>query len=73
MGTMWPPEDADQLIAQWNDLGCPRIRLDGGLIITNLERWFYPVGKPKEPYDVLASIRQFLQTSRDELDWLIDL
>ena len=58
-GTMFPPEDADELIGQWKDLGCPHIRLEGGMIITNLELWIYPVGKPKEPYDQLAVVRHF--------------
>ena len=57
----WPPPDAADLLAQWEDLGRREIPLAPGISISDLELWFYtlhglPTWKPEE----VATVRHFL-------------
>ncbi len=57
----WPPTDAADLVAQWEDVGCPPIPLSPGLSISDLERWISPVHQlPTRNPEHIIQIRHFL-------------
>ena len=54
------PEDADQMISKWREMGCPRISVNDGWI-TNLERWLSPDTKINRTQAQLGLVQKFLQ------------
>ena len=52
------PADAGRMIARWQQLECPAIELEPGVIVTNLERWLYhnPPATPAR----LGRVREYL-------------
>lgn len=65
---MPPPEDADQMIAKWKELGCPPIGLGQGVTISNLEKWLHPAYDITHSKDQLAVVRGFLYLGQLRFD-----
>ena len=64
----WPPPDAEELIAKWKSLGCPKIPVALGLSVSDLHRWFYPGIPGERPVEHVAAIRGFLLEGLDPSD-----
>ena len=60
MVAMQIPNDAEQMIARWRELNCPRIWVNDGWI-TNLERWLSPDTKINRTQAQLGLVQKFLQ------------
>ena len=56
----WPPQDAGELIFEWNHLGRPQKPLSPGVSIANLETWLCSRWWEERPSDQVAVVRRFL-------------
>ena len=56
----WPPPDAEELIASWEDLGRPEIPLSQGIAISNLRIWFHPMAATEHMLGHMAAMRGFI-------------
>ena len=53
----WPPPDAAELLAWWEELGCREIPLSPGVSISNLRTWLYPHNPQGRPPEHLTAVR----------------
>jgi len=59
--SVWPPEDAADLLAMWEELGRPQIPVPPGESISDLERCFSPLyGLPARRPEAIGEVRAFL-------------
>lgn len=56
----WPPQDAIELVAKWNQLERPQIPLSPGVSIADLERWLRSGEWEDRVSDQVSMVRRFL-------------
>jgi hypothetical protein len=56
----WTAPDAEDLVAQWEALGCPQIPLSPGVSISNLRKWINAHSHSQLSEAHLTTVRHFL-------------
>jgi hypothetical protein len=56
----WTIPDAEDLVAQWEGLGCPQIPLSSGISISNLRKWMNAHSHSQLSEAHLTTVRHFL-------------
>jgi hypothetical protein len=60
LSSTWPPTDAEELIAAWEEIGCPEIPLSPGISVSNLRTWFHPVSPTEHMAGRMEAVRGFI-------------
>lgn len=60
LSSTWPPGDAEELIAAWDELGCPEIPLSPGITVSNLRTWFQPMATIEHMQGHMSVVRGFI-------------